>query len=197
VSLDHLAFNLVDLLLLAVLGLGIAQGRKRGMTGELMSLLKWVAILIGCALLYQPLGQLIAALGVFTMVSSCLIAYLVVALLIWVGFSMADRRLRDRLVGSDRFGRAEYYLGMVSGALRIECMVLVGLALLNARSFSPAEIKAMDAYQDAAFGCHIFPTVHSLQVAVFENSLAGPWIKQDLGFLLVQEPEPQQLAQGK
>jgi uncharacterized membrane protein required for colicin V production len=197
VHLDNLAFNLVDLLLIAILGVGIVQGRRRGMSGELVGMLKWLALLFGCAAIYRPLGRLFAHASIFTLVSSCLVAYLGAALLILFGFAWVEHHLGKRLAGSDLFGRGEYYLGMAAGAVRVACMLLVALALLNARTFSPTEVKLMDACQDAAFGCHYFPTLHSVQSAVFEKSLVGPWIKQDLGFLLIQQPESQQLAQKK
>jgi uncharacterized membrane protein required for colicin V production len=182
---DSLTFNLFDLLLVAFLGFGIVEGRKHGMSGELLSVLKWLAILFGCALVYQPAGRFIAQFGLLSLVASCLVAYLGAALFILVGFSLAERRLGGKLVGSDVFGRAEYYLGMVSGLVRFTCMVLVVLAVLHARSFSPAEVRAREAFQDAAFGSHVFPTLHTIQVEVFERSLTGPWVKQDLGFLLI------------
>ena len=190
---DNLAINLFDLLLVGVLVGGMVHGRKQGMSGELLSLLKWLAILFGCAAIYQPVGRLVAQPGVFSLVSACLIVYLGAALLILLGFSLVQRRLGDKVVRSDLFGRGEYYLGMASGMVRFSCMLLVALAVLNARSFSPAEVRAREAFQNAAYGSEVFPTLHSVQVAVFEKSLAGPWIKQDLGFLLINptEAEPQ------
>jgi uncharacterized membrane protein required for colicin V production len=189
---DNLAINLFDLLLVGVLVGGMVHGRKQGMSGELLSLLKWLAILFGGAAIYQPVGRLVAQPGVFTQVSACLIVYLGAAVLILLGFSLAERRLCGKFVRSDMFGRGEYYLGMASGMVRFSCMLLVALAVLNARSFSPAEVKAREAFQDAAYGSQVFPTLHSVQVAVFEKSLAGPWIKQDLGFLLINPSEAKQ-----
>src|SRR5689334_1136765 len=192
VSLDLLAFNLFDVLLVTILLDGIVPGRKRGMSGELLSVFKWLAILFGCAVIYQPTGRLVAHSGLFSLVSACLMAYLGAALLILVAFAAAERRLSGRLVGSDMFGRGEYYWGMAAGMVRSSCMLLVALALLNARSFSAAEVKAMESFQDAAYGSHFFPTLHTAQAAVFEKSLTGPWIKQDLGFLLINPTEAEQ-----
>ena len=48
-SLDQLPINLFDLVVIAVLAVGIFRGRKHGMSEELLSLLKWLAILFGCA----------------------------------------------------------------------------------------------------------------------------------------------------
>jgi hypothetical protein len=76
-------------------------------------------------------------------------------------------------------------------------MLLAALALLNARYYSPTEVRAMQKFQDDVYGSDYFPTLHSLQVTVFDKSLTGPWIKQNLGFLLIKptEPEDKQLHQ--
>jgi hypothetical protein len=64
-------------------------------------------------------------------------------------------------------------------------MLVVLLALLNAPEFEPADVKAMKKYQNDNFGSEFFPTWHSVQADVFERSLVGPWIRQDLAFLLI------------
>lgn len=76
-------------------------------------------------------------------------------------------------------------------------MMLAALALLNARYFSPTEVKAMEKFQDDVYGSNFFPTLHTLQSTVFERSLTGPWIKEHLSFLLIKptEPENKQIKQ--
>jgi len=58
-SLDQLPFNGFDLAVVAMLIAGLARGRKHGMSEELMSLLSWLAILFGCAAVYEPGGELL------------------------------------------------------------------------------------------------------------------------------------------
>jgi uncharacterized membrane protein required for colicin V production len=193
VSLEPLAINLFDLLLVLILVGGIVHGRKRGMSGEVLGLLKWLSILLGGAAIYQPMGNLLAQSTGISVVTACLIVYLGAALVILLGFSVAESRLREKLVRADIFGRNEYQLGMAAGMLRFCCILLVVLALLNARSFSAEEIKASQAYQDAAYGSQIFPTLQGVQVTVFEKSLAGRSIKQGLGFLLINPKEAEPL----
>jgi hypothetical protein len=74
---------------------------------------------------------------------------------------------------------------MAAGVIRASCMLVVLLALLNAPEFEPADVKAMKKYQNDNFGSEFFPTWHSVQADVFERSLFGPWIRQDLAFLLI------------
>ena len=180
-----LPFNLFDIVLVAVLVAGLVHGRKHGLSRELLSLIKWAVLLFACALIYQPAGTIIANTGFFSLLTSYLFAYLGTALLIFLLLSMIERRWAPKLAGSDVFGRSEYFLGMGSGMVRFACILLMSLSLLNAREFTPAELKEIDQYEEEAYGAHVFPGLHSLQNAVFEKSLSGSWIKQDLSFLLI------------
>jgi uncharacterized membrane protein required for colicin V production len=191
-SLDKLPFNLFDVVLLGVLAAGIYRGRKHGMSEELLSLLKWLAIVFGCALLYQPGANAITQFTrMFSRLTCYLIAYVTGLLLIFLLFVWIKRGLGGKLLGSDIFGRAEYYLGMGSGLVRFSCILLAALALLNARYFSPQEVRAMERFQDDVYGSNFFPTLHTVQRSVFDRSLTGPWIKQNLGFLLIEPTAPE------
>ena len=196
-SLDKLPINAFDCIVLVVLVLGIMRGRKHGMSEELMGLLTWLGVVIGCAFVYEPTGQWLASASPFSLLASFIIVYITAALLILGFFSFCKSRLGGKLVGSDIFGRAEYYLGMGSGVLRLSCMMLAALALLNARYFSPMEVKAMEAFQNDMYGSNYFPTWHTAQAVVFEQSFAGAWIKDHLGFLLIKptQPEDKQIHQ--
>jgi len=194
-------FNLFDILLAMVLVGGIVHGRKHGGSLELLGMAKWMILLVVCAAVYHPLGGLAAESGFFDLLSCYLFSYLGVALVVFFLFSVLERKLVPKLTGSDIFGRSEYFLGMGSGMLRFACIVLVALALLNAREFSPAELRDTERYEVENYGSHVFPGLHSLQQAVFERSLTGGWIKDDLGFLLItptevnqKQPKPQARA---
>ena len=191
-SLDQLPINLFDLILIAVLVAGLARGRKHGMSEELMSLLSWLAILFVCAAVYEPGGDFLRqSTSLFGRLSCYIVTYLGVMVAVLLLFAAVKRGLGGKLLGSDIFGRSEYYLGMVSGVVRFSCILLAGLALLNARYFSPIEVRAMEHFQDDVYGSNFFPTLHSLQATVFDKSLTGPWIKENLGFLLIKPTEPE------
>ncbi len=197
-SLDKLPFNWFDFVLVLVLLVGIQRGRKRGMSEELMTLLRWVALVAVCALLYQPVGELIANNGrVFSLLTSYIIAYLALALGVAILFSVVRRGLGGKLIGSDVFGRAEYYLGMPAGMLRCACILIALLALLNARYFTSEEILKDENYTKDVYGSHFFPSVRSMQEMVFAKSLTGPWIKTNLTFLLIKPTpyRPQEIKQ--
>lgn len=184
--------NWVDFLVVLVLGLGVVRGRRRGMSGELLDVVKWLLILVVGAIAYEPLGQLFAQ---YTYVSH-LYSYLIVYALIIAAFVMVFSHLRpklgDKLVTSDFFGSAEYYLGMVAGAVRYSCIILVLLALLNARHFSGQEIQAENAYQENYFGSIRFPTLITLQTAVLDNSFTGSSVRNYLSPFLIRSTDPEE-----
>ena len=191
-SLSQLPINLFDLVVIVVLVAGILRGRKHGMSEELLNLLKWLAILLGCAAVYEPGGELISQFtNMFGRLTCYLLAYVAGALLIFLVFVGVKRVFSGKLVGSDIFGRSEYYLGMGSGLVRVSCMLLAALALLNARYFSPTEVRAMEARDIDIYGSDFFPGLHTVQTTVFNQSLTGPWIKENLGFLLIKPTQPE------
>lgn len=191
-SFSQLPINVFDVVVIAMLGLGIYKGRKYGMSEELLRLLKWLAIVFGCAFIYEPAGRMLGQYTTLLGRLSCyLLAYVGGAVLIVLLFAGIQRLLGGKLVGSDVFGRAEYYLGMGSGMVRLGCILLAALALLNARYFSPTEVRAMEQFQDEVYGSDFFPTLHTVQASVFDKSLTGPWIKRNLSFLFIKPTEPE------
>ncbi len=190
-NLDKLPINVFDCVVLATLVVGLMRGRKHGMSEELMGLLKWLSVVIVCATVYEPAGQWFAQSSPFSLLASFLFVYTAGALLILSLFAFCKYRLGGKLVGSDIFGRAEYYLGMGSGVVRFSCMLLAALALLNARYFTPMEVRAMEAFQNDMYGSNYFPTWHTAQEVVFERSFSGAWIKEHLGFLLIKPTQPE------
>ena len=184
---DFLPFNAFDVILAVVLVIGIFRGRKHGMSAELMPLITWLAILFVCAVAYEPIGSLFGqTTKLFSTLSCYLMAYVGVALILAVLFATIKRSLGGKLLGSDLFGKAEYYLGMGSGFVRFTCILLVVLAVLNARYYSDQEIRAMQKYQDQWYGSDFFPTLQTIQASVFEKSFTGPWIRNNLSFLLIK-----------
>ena len=105
-SLSQLPINLFDLVVIVVLAAGIYRGRKHGMSEELLSLLTWLAILLGCATVYEPGAELIGQFtNLFSPLTCYLIAYLGGAVLIFLLFMGIKRVFSGKLLGSDIFGR--------------------------------------------------------------------------------------------
>lgn len=191
----NLPFNWFDIFLLIWLAMGIFRGRKRGMSQELLTFLQWVVAALVAGFAYRPLGDLLSSqfkflgtLGFY--VTSYLLVVGVVAL-IFLGFK---RAFHGKLIGSDAFGKAEYYLGMPAGMVRFFCVLLCGLALINARLYTQAELDASRKFALDNYGKEYFPGLRELQVAVFEQSFIGPHIKKHLTVLLIA-PTPTRGAQ--
>ncbi|MBI3853468.1 MAG: CvpA family protein [Verrucomicrobia bacterium] len=188
---DHrFPVNWFDLVVVAVLVVGVLRGRKRGMSQELVDLIQWLAIICGGAFLYQPLGQTFAQFTSSGMLFSYVFVYLLIAVVIKLFFMMIKHSIGGKLVGSDVFGGAEYYLGMPAGMVRFACVLMMALALLNARSFTAEEIAADDKFQNDVYGSKFFPGLNALQNEVFENSLSGSFVKKQLEFLLITPTAP-------
>ena len=190
-KLDQLPFNWFDLTVVAVLFFGFTRGRKHGMSEEMMFLIQWIVILFGAAFGYQPLGDFLSQTAVMSRLIAYVTAYILCVIGIKIFFSLIKRAVGGKLVGSNLFGSAEYYLGMVAGILRFACVILCALALLNARHYNQEEVRSMKKYQDEVYGSNFFPGLHDIQFSVFVKSFLGPRIHDNLGMLLIQPTDPE------
>lgn len=180
----------VDFVVAGVLGFGLWRGRKRGMSEEFFDIVKWVVTVVAAGFLYQPIGQFLSQSTSVLSTLACYVAtYLVLVLLIAIVFSFIKRGAGEKIIGSDVFGSGEYYLGMLSGTFRYACILVVAFSFLNARAYSPEEIKASERYQLDNFGSSFFLTLPDLQREVFAQSMAGRCVREYLGFALIQ-PTP-------
>jgi uncharacterized membrane protein required for colicin V production len=176
----------VDFAIVLLMGVGLWRGRKRGMSEELLDIVKWALIVVVAAFLYEPGGRLLASMSVFSPLSCYLFVYVGIMLMVVTVFGFIRRGAGAKLVGSDVFGSAEYYLGMVAGAFRYTCMILVAMAFLNARYYTPEELRASAKYQNDNFGSNFFPSLPDLQQEVFRNSYVGRFTKEYLNVVLIQ-----------
>jgi uncharacterized membrane protein required for colicin V production len=184
-------FSWVDLAIVLVVVAGIFRGRKRGMSEELLDIIKWGAIFGTVAFLLRPIGEMLATSTMFSLLSCYIFTYTGIVILLSVIFGFVRRQIGDKLVSSDFFGSAEYYLGMVAGAFRYLCATIVVLAFLNARYYSPEELAADAAFQANNFGDIRFPTLAGLQNQVFARSATGGAAREFVPFLLIPSTSPE------
>lgn len=201
-ALDNLPVNWFDAVVLGMLIIGFFRGRKRGMSKELLPLLKWVSLVLVCGFWYQMAAELLVNTASLNQLSSCIFGYLLLALVIVLVFMFLKWLLASRLGDKSLFGGGEYYLGMLSGMIRFACMLLAVLALLNAPVYTTQDIKKHEAYEKRWFGGglysgNFFPSLYTIQEQVFTKSFTGPYIKDYLGPLLIEtapapaaKPEP-------
>ena len=190
-NMDSMPVNWFDLAVVILLLVGILRGRKRGMSQEFLDVFKWLSLVIACGFLYQPVGDMIPRNSVFGRLSAYIVAYVGIAFVVLAVFALIKRAMGGKLIGSDKFGSAEYPLGMVSGMIRFACMIIAALALLNARSYSSDEVNAEVKFQNDNYGSQFFPTLQTVQAQVFKKSMSGPIIKEYLARVLIKPTAPE------
>jgi uncharacterized membrane protein required for colicin V production len=183
-------FNWFDFVVLIVIGIGVFRGRRRGMSEELLGLLEWLTIVVVSALAYRPLGKMIAHSADLSLLMAYIGAYLLAALGIKFIFSSIRHKVGEKLVGSDLFGGAEFYLGMMAGGVRCSCMLLVVLSLLHAKNITTEQLAKQAKMQKDNFGDISFPTFGSVRHNIFHKSLSGPFITRHLSDQLIQATSP-------
>lgn len=188
--MGNLPFNWFDVFVVAFLVAGAFRGRKRGMSQEVIPLVKWLTLAFVCGLCYLPIATEISNGTVFGLFAASLTAYLGLALVIMIAFTLINRSLGGKVVGSDAFGRSEYYLGILSGMIRFACILIFGLALLNSRLYSQKELDDHRLYVQRNFDNDFFPTLFQVQDQVFKESLTGSTVAQNLNFLLIKPAYP-------
>lgn len=188
--LGTLSFSWVDAVILILLGVGLWRGRKRGMSEELLDIVKWSIVLVTAAFFYEPGGRLLAQTSVFSLLSCYIFSYFLIAVLTFAAFALVRKGVGAKIVGSDVFGSGEYYLGMMAGFYRYACIILVGMAFLNARYYSPQEIAESKKYQQDNFGSGFFPTMPDLQEEVFVRSFVGHLAHEHLQVALIRSTAP-------
>jgi uncharacterized membrane protein required for colicin V production len=196
-DLEHLKFNWVDLAVVSLLLVGLARGRKRGMSEEILDTFKWLLIVVAARYAYQPLGAILSQSTLFGALTCYLAVYIFVVIFFKMFFSFLKKRMGEKLVGSDLFGRGEYYLGMMAGMVRYSCIIIVGFALINARYYSPDELRANAAYQESNYGTSgLFPGLSSLQSEVFKGSFVGGVAQTYLADFLIKPTAPEDKPLG-
>jgi len=213
-SAGGLPFNWFDLAVVAILIFGFFRGRHNGMSREILPLLQWVCIAVGCGFGYPIAAQFFTNTLKMDKLMSVVLGYISLALVVLIVFTILKRLFVERLSKGDSFKGGEYYLGMFAGIIRYACIILVALALLNARAYSQAEIDARKESMHQTYGAGLpgytgdfFPNPQQIQEQVFEKSYLGPIVKAKLGIILIvsdkagpaapssQQPQQQQPQQ--
>lgn len=182
--------NYVDLIVVVWLIIGLLYGRKRGMTQEILPTIQWVAIVVVGGLFYRPLAALIQQYAHFESLWSNILGYLLIAFGIHLVYLWIKHLINNKLIGTDMFGRMEYYFGMAAGVVHFGCMVVMVCALMNARIITQAELAKTEKAQSDAFSDIRFPTYGSIQQAVLFQSFSGPMIRTNLSSVMIATTAP-------
>lgn len=183
---QEFAMGWFDFVVIIVLILGFIRGRKRGMSQEILDLTQWLCIVGLGAFLYKPLGGELSRMASMNLAYSYVVSYAGLALAVKLVVSLIKHRLGEKLASSDTFGRIEYYLGMMAGATRFGCVLLMVLAFLHAPHYTEADRIAENKKQADSFSDIRFPTFASVQNDVFAGSFTGQWLRENASFLLIE-----------
>jgi uncharacterized membrane protein required for colicin V production len=181
------AFTLVwfDVMVIILLGVGFYMGKKRGMSQELLDVLQWLLIVVVAALYYAPLSHMLAPAAGLGPLAANLISYIGIAIIIKIAFVLLKNAVGEKLVGSDIFGRMEYYFGMLAGMLRVFCMIIVAISLLNAEIVDFKKIEADKALQIKELGSTFFPTWLEIRRDILHKSIVGTQVRKHLADQLI------------
>ena len=169
-----------------ILMLGVWQGRKHGMSRELLPLIQWAATAAVGAALYRPVGDYLGSLTGFDRLWSYLSAYLLCMIAVSFIMGYVKRAIGEKMSEKETFGGMEYYLGMISGPIRCSCVVIVILAIIHAPYYTDAEVAAKKKAQIKELGSEFFPSLGEIQRYIFRDSFVGSAMEQYTPFLLVE-----------
>ena len=175
-----------DVAALIILLLGIWQGRKQGMSRELLPLVQWLATAAAGAALYKPMGTYFAHASGFGLLWSYLSAYLLCLIVVSFLMGYVKRAVGEKMTDNETFGGMEYYFGMISGPIRCACIMIVVLAAAHAPYYTDAEIEAKRKAQIKELGSEFFPSLGAIQRYIFRDSFIGSSMERFTPFLLIE-----------
>jgi hypothetical protein len=194
---SNVPFSWFDVVVAVMVIIGVLRGRRRGMSQELLDFFMWLGMVGGGAYVCRAAsGHMIRLTGLSQMNAQILL-YLGTAAAVAFVFMLLKNAFKDRLAGTDFFGRLEYPLGILAGITRFLCMVLLVIAIINARFQTEAEKQAARKAQEAELGSSFFPTLGDIQDDIFKRSLIGSQLVKHAPFLLVPPSQPKGADAGK
>jgi len=180
----------VDLLTVIVLFLGILRGRKRGLSEELLDTIQWVAIVVVAGLYYARLAAVFSGAGLLSPALANVFAYILIAVGLKCVMVVVKRLIGEKIIGSDIFGRLEYYLGMLAGAVRFGCIYFFLMSLLHAPHYTEEMLANQAKFQEKYYGDIRFPTLGTIQKTVFKESATGKASERYLADVLIHPAAP-------
>lgn len=184
--MNNLPINWFDFVVIVFVIVGLFRGRKRGMSEELLPLIMWLVIVFGAGLGYAPLSQWSSRYTHLSPLISNIASYLLIMAVVKGIFVLIKRMTGEKLLGADLFGRAEYYLGMLSGVVRWLCMLIAGLALIQSRLVTDDELAKLIKQDKDIYGSTFFPRYGEVQRDIFKRSYTGPYATRYLGRYLIE-----------
>ena len=177
--------NMFDAVLVGVVGYGIWRGKQEGFSGEHMGLLQWSLISLPGGNMAGALGAVFEGLFSTSLYWGQILGFVLWAAMVVGGFSFLASKGKFELGDGDTFGRFEYPLGILGGAIKNFCILLAVISLLNGRYYTAEQIAASRAAQVKEFGSALIPTPPLLSQNVFQSSFFGPKIKKYMSWAML------------
>jgi uncharacterized membrane protein required for colicin V production len=181
-SFDLMWFDVISVILLVV---GFVVGKKRGMSLELLDVFQWLLIVVVASLYYAPLAGLLSSLAGLGRLTSNIICYVTIAVVIKVAFTAIKTAVGEKIVGSDLFGRMEYYFGALAGLTRFFCMIMVALAIMHAEPVDVVAIQKAKEAQTKELGSTFFPSIAEIRQQMLYKSILGRNVREHLSDQLI------------
>ena len=189
-SLDNFAIGWFDFSIVLMVLVGVKVGGTRGMSKEFLVFLQWCLIVVCAGLFYPVAAEFVAHFTGLGATVANVLGYLVVAGVVKLFFAYLTSRLGEKIEDKHIFGSLEYYLGPVAGGIRFACIVFLLVALLHVSAQTASQRQQAIKYQKDNYGSVFFPTLGLINDDVFNNSISGRWIGQNLSFLLIAPSTP-------
>ncbi len=163
----------LDIIALVTLGWGFQRGRRHGISGELLYLLQWIAIVIVSGIFHRNAGERLAHWMHISPNTGRVMVYIILAFVVKGVFNVIHRAVGNKLVSRDFFGKTEYYLGMITGMGRMACILVAALALLSAKYVTDEDLYSLEVFQKENFGGITFPTLSEMKHDSLTKSVFG------------------------
>jgi uncharacterized membrane protein required for colicin V production len=180
------SFGWFDFVVIVLLIWGLWRGRKHGMSQELLPLLQSLLMVVLGAQFYEPLGRLLANATPFGYQSCFITTYFAIAFAIAFVFSLIRKAVGEKLFASDVFGKMEFTLGMLGGAARYACYVLMFLAFINVFPMNAAKEEEQKKKQQENFGSISFPTFTTIHDDIQNKSFLTRQVRAQLPLILIK-----------
>ena len=96
-NLPTFTISWVDFLTVAVIMIGIARGRRRGLSEELLDTIQWILIVVAGAFLYRYVGNFLNQKPVLSLLTYYIFSYILIAILIKVIFTFIKKGIAIRM----------------------------------------------------------------------------------------------------
>ena len=179
-------FSWFDGVVIVLLGVGVFKGKKHGMSEELFPLMAWLAVAVGAGMLYQPVGNFLAEHVRIPRYWIMVLTYIFIAFMLHTIFTVIRKKAKDQVQKIDIFGKMEYFLGMIAGALKVACMIVVGVSLFCSKIVTEEEVKRDRAKQENDLGTTFFPTRKTAHYDIVYGSFTGDFLRNKVPNLVMQ-----------